>query len=91
MSKAWIGRGVRTVVLVGVFGAGYLCGSLSHSDAQAQLGELGGKALEGAAGSGGAVGSVVQMGTALQDMEQHLSGMQKNLDTLKKVKSALGG
>jgi hypothetical protein len=31
------------------------------------------------------------MGTALVEAEQHVSGLQKNLDTLNKVKAALGG
>ena len=43
-----------------------------------------------AAGSGGAVGSVVELGSAIIDMQQHVDGLQKNLDTLKKIKSALG-
>jgi hypothetical protein len=91
MKNGWFGRSIRVAVFAGVFGAGYLCGSLGHPSAEAQLKELGGAAMEKAAGSGGAVGSVTEMGTALTEMEGHLSGMQKNLDALKKIKSALGG
>lgn len=43
------------------------------------------------AGESGALGSVGQLGTAILDMQQHVDGLQKNLDTLKKVKSAIGG
>ena len=91
MRSTWILRGARSLLIAAVFAAGYLCGSVSHPVAQAQLGELGGAAMEKAAGSGGAVGNVAQMGTALSEMEQHLSGLQKNLDSLKKVKAMLGG
>jgi len=91
MSKSWLGRSIRIVVFAGIFSAGYLCGSLGHPSAQAQIKELEGAAMEKAAGSGGTVGSVMEMGSALSEMEGHLSGMQKNLDALKKIKSALGG
>ena len=37
------------------------------------------------------LGSVGQLGAAIVDMQQHVNELQKNLDTLKKVKSALGG
>ena len=36
-------------------------------------------------------GSAAQFGSTLVDMEQHVNGLQKNLDALKKVKAALGG
>jgi hypothetical protein len=78
-------------LLVGLFAAGFLCGSLSQRSAQAQLGELGGKAMEKAAGAGGPAGSVGTLGTSIVDMQQHVDGLQKNLETLKQVKAALGG
>jgi hypothetical protein len=37
------------------------------------------------------IGSVAQLGTAITDMEKHVSGLQQNIDTLKKMKAALGG
>jgi len=37
------------------------------------------------------LGSVTKLGTAIVDMEKHVDGLQKNLDTLKQIKSALGG
>ena len=58
--------------------------------ADAQLQDLGGAALKQAAGSG-ALGSVGELGTSIVEMQDHVSGLQKNIDTLKKVQSALGG
>ena len=43
------------------------------------------------AGESGKLGSVGDLGSAIVDMEKHVDGLQKNLDTFKKVKSALGG
>ena len=43
------------------------------------------------AGESGALGSVGELGTAILDMQKHGNGVQKNLDTLKKVKAAFGG
>jgi hypothetical protein len=83
-------RGARIVLLAGVFAAGFVCGSLGRGGADAQMKELGG-ALEKAAGQGGAVGSVGQLGSAIVEMQQHVDGLQKNLEALKKVKAALGG
>jgi hypothetical protein len=91
MTHGTIGRGIRVGALVGIFAAGFLCGSLTQRPAEAQLGELGGKAMEKAAGSGGMVGSVAKMGTGITEMQQHLEGLQKNLETFKEVKAALGG
>jgi len=77
-------------MLIGIFGIGYLCGSLSQQRADAQLKDLGGAALKEAAGSG-ALGSVGELGSSIMEMQDHVSGLQKNIDTLKKVQSALGG
>ena len=85
-------RRVVRVGLVGtIFAVGFLCGSVSQRRADAQLGELGKEAMEKAGGSGGALGSAVQLGTAIVEMQQHVDGLQKNIDVLKKVKSSLGG
>ena len=48
-------------------------------------------AMEKAGESGGALGSAVQLGSAIVDMQQHVDGLQKNIDVLKKVKTSLGG
>jgi len=82
---------VRIGIVTAVFSAGYLCGSLPHHNANAQTGDFGGDLLNKASESGGALGSIAQLGTAISDMEKHVNGLQKNLDTLKKVKSTLGG
>ncbi len=76
--------------LIGMFGIGFICGSLSQQKADAQLKDLGGAAIKQAAGSG-ALGSVGELGTSIVEMQDHVSGLQKNIDTLKKVQSALGG
>ena len=78
------------VMIVGIFSFGYFCGSLSQRFAEAQVGGLGG-ALEKAGGMGGPVGAAAQMGSSLVEMQDHVSGLQKNIDSLKKVQSALTG
>jgi hypothetical protein len=90
MAKITVGRGVMMGMLVSTFAAGVLCGSLNQRSADAQLQELGGAAAKQALGSG-ALGSVGEMGTSLVEMQEHVSGLQKNIDTLKKVQSALTG
>jgi hypothetical protein len=84
-------RGVQVGLLAAVFVAGFLCGSVSRHRADAQLGELGKAAMEKAGESGGALGSVTQLGSAIVEMQQHVDGLQKNIEVLKKVKSSLGG
>lgn len=75
-------------ILVSVFGLGYVCGSLSQHRADAQ--SMGG-ILEQAGKSGGSLGAAGQLGTSLVQMQDHVSGLQKNIDTLKQVQSALMG
>ncbi len=87
MMDGRIGRGLRIVAVAGVFGAGYLCGSLGERSAQAQLGDVMKKAGE----QGGALGSVGQLGSSIVEMQQHVDGLNKDLETLRKIKSALGG
>lgn len=84
-------RGVRVALLAGVFAAGVLCGSIGQRPAGAQLGDMGGKVMEKAGDSGGALGSVAKLGTSIVDMQKEVDGLQKNLETLKQIKSALGG
>jgi hypothetical protein len=91
MSRKTILYTVRIGIVTAVFSAGYLCGSLPQQSANAQMGEIGGEMLKKATESGGTLGSVAQLGTAITDMEKNVSGLQKNIDTLKKVKAALGG
>ena len=91
MAKRSMMRGIQVAVFAGVFGVGFLCGSMTQQRADAQLGELGKEALKGAGGAGGAVGGVMELGSAIVDMQQHVDGLQKNIEVLKKVKAGLGG
>jgi hypothetical protein len=84
-------RPLRMAVVGTIFAVGFLCGSLTQRHADAQLGELGKQALEQAGASGGALGSAVKLGEAIVEMQQHVDGLQQNIDVLKKVKSSLGG
>ena len=70
------------------FTLGYVCGSVSHPQASAQLpGGLLDKATQG----GGPLAAAGELGSSIMEMEQHVSGLQKNLDSLKKIQSALTG
>ena len=91
MSSKTIRYSVRVGIVTVIFSVGFLCGSLTQHNADAQMGEFGGEMLKKAAESGGTLGSVAQLGTAISEMEKHVSGLQQNIDTLKKVKTALGG
>jgi hypothetical protein len=68
--------------LFGIFTLGYICGSVSTPRASAQLPQVPG-------GLSGSLGAASQLGLSITDMEQHVSGLQKNLDTFKKIQSAL--
>ena len=76
----------RAALLAVIFASGYVCGAIGNTRAEAQLGNIAGEALKQAG-----AGSLGEMGTALVEAEGHVSGLQKNIDTLKKVKAALGG
>lgn len=82
---------VRIGVLTVIFAAGYLCGSMTQRNANAGLEDLGGDIMKRAAEGGGTLGTAAQLGTTITDMEKHISGLQQNLETIKKVKSMLGG
>lgn len=86
-----IRRGTTILLALAVFGAGYLCGSVSGRQADAQVKELGGALMKEAGESGGALGSAAKLGTSIADMQEHVNGLQKNLETLKSIKAALGG
>jgi hypothetical protein len=91
MSRNTIFYSVRILVVAGIFSMGFLCGSLTQHSANAQMGDMGSELLKKAGESSGPLGSVVQLGTTINDMEKNVSGLQKNIVTLKKVKAALGG
>ena len=79
-------RPTLPALLAATFLAGYLCGAAGTPSADAQMGDM----LKGAAKSG-SLGPVGELGNSIVEMQQHVSELQKNLDTLKKVKTALGG
>jgi len=87
MGHKQIARLVMAGVLIAVFALGYVCGSVGLRSAGAQLPQLPG----GLGGQMGSLGAVGQLGSSIVEMEQHVSGLQKNLDVLKKVQSALTG
>jgi hypothetical protein len=82
MANKKVARVALIAMLVLAFILGYVSGSLRTPRASAQLPQL---------PTGGALGTVAQLGSSISEMEQHVSGLQKNLDTLKKIQSALGG
>ena len=87
MTKRKFSRGLMIALIVGVFGLGYVCGLMTQRQAEAQMGGL----MEKAGKMGGPVGSVAQFGSSLTEMQDHITGLQKNLDTFKKVQASLGG
>jgi hypothetical protein len=88
MAKKIISRAVMIGMLLGTFTLGYFYGSVSQQRADAQ--GMGG-ILEQAGKAGGPVGAASQLGSSLVEMQEHVSGLQKNIDTLKKVQSTLTG
>jgi hypothetical protein len=87
MTRIKFSRGLMTAIIVGVFGLGYVCGSMTQRQAEAQMGGM----LEKAGKMGGPVGSVAQFGSSIVEMQDHITGLQKNLDTFKKVQASLTG
>jgi hypothetical protein len=77
MLQGRISRRLRVAALAGVFGAGYLCGTLGPRWASAGM-----DALQKGGGSFGPFG---QLETSIVDMQQHVDGLDKGLETLRKV------
>jgi len=84
-------RVIRIGAFVAMFGAGYLVATVTQPSAEAQVGELGKKAMESAAGQGGALGSVAELGTTITGLQKNVDELQGHIDTLNKIKAALGG
>ena len=82
-----LSKGLMTAIIVGVFGLGYFCGSMTQRQAEAQISGL----LEKAGQMGGPAGTVAQFGSSIAEMQDHITGLQKNLDTFKKVQASLTG
>lgn len=87
MIKRKFSRGLMTAVIFGVFGLGYLCGTMTQRPAEAQIGGI----LDKASKAGGSIGSVASFGNSLVEMQDHITGLQKNLDTFRKVQASLTG
>ena len=80
MNQHYLRRGVFVSLLGGMFLLGFVSGAVSQRPAQAQMPNV-----------GGALGSAQELGASIVEMQQHVDGLQKNLATLKKVQSAIGG
>ena len=91
MSQQRRGRIVRISLLLGMFLLGVVCGSVYQQSATAQVPGMGKSVGETLKGGGGPVGSVAELGSSIAEMQEHVNGLQKNLETLKKVQTALGG
>ena len=81
MKQRVLRRSLLVGMCLGLFAVGFVCGSVSQRSADAQLPGI----------SQGALGSVTELGSSVVEMQQHVNGLQKNLDTLKKIQGALGG
>jgi len=81
MTQRVLRRSLLVGMCLGLFAMGFVCGSVSQRSADAQLPGIG----------QGALGSVTELGSSIVEMQQHVTGLQKNLDTLKKIQGALGG
>lgn len=79
---------VVALMLLAAFTLGYVFGSVTQQRADAQgLGGL----LEQAGKGGGPLAAAAQLGSSIVEMQDQVNGLQKNLDTLRKVQSALTG
>jgi hypothetical protein len=77
-------------IVAAVFAAGYLSGSVTQRNADAQMREMGEGALKGAVKSqGGADDSAVKLGRTIDNMQDQVDGLTKNLRVLKDIQSAL--
>jgi hypothetical protein len=91
MKKRIVGKAVRIGAVVAVFASGWFCGTLNQRSAEAQLSDVGKSIMDKAGEQGGALGAAAKLGTSISDIQKHLNELQKNVDTLKSIKSMLGG
>jgi len=82
MFRGRMGRGLRIAAVVGIFGAGYLCGTLGQRSACAQT--------DVPKQGGGSFGPFGQLERSIVEMQKHVDGLNQELEALRKVKSALG-
>jgi hypothetical protein len=91
MSASLVRGAAQLAAFLFVFSGGYLLGTLDAAPAEAQVRDLGEDLLQKATESGGALGTAAQLGTTINDMQTHVNELQENLETLNKIKAALGG
>ena len=84
-------RLVQVAILGAVFGSGFVVGSVTQRDANADMKSLGGAAMDATGQQGGALGAAAKLGTTVSDMQTQVEGLQKNLAVLKQVQGMLGG
>ena len=82
MFNGRIGRGLRIAAVVGIFGAGYLCGTLGQRSAAA--------GTDVPQEGGGSFGPFGELGRSIIEMQRHVDGLNKQLEALRKVNAALG-
>ena len=86
MTNRTITRAMVTGMVLGAFAVGYVAGSVGQRGVDAQ--GIGG-ILDKAAG--GPLGAATELGSSIVEMQDHVTGLQKNIDTLKKIQSSLTG
>jgi hypothetical protein len=91
MKRATVGKIGRIGAVAALFASGWFCGAVSQRSAEAQLGDFKKTVMEKAGEQGGTLGAAAKLGTSISDIQTHLDALQKNVDTLKSVKSMLGG
>ena len=91
MTRTTIGRTARIGALVAIFAAGWIGGSGTQRSANAQMGDVTKGVMEKAGDQGGALGAAGKLGTSITDIQTHLDGLQKNVDSLKSIQKLLGG
>ena len=82
MFNGRIGRGLRIAAVVGIFWVGYLCGTLGQQSAAA--------GTDVPQEGGGSFGPFGELGRSIIEMQQHVDGLNKELETLRNVTAALG-
>lgn len=91
MKRALVGKGIRIGAVVALFASGWFCGAVTQRNAEAQLDDIKKTVLEKAGEQGGTLGAAAKLGTSISDIQTHLDALQKNVDTLKSIKSMIGG
>jgi hypothetical protein len=84
-------RTIRIAAFALVFAAGYLLGTVTQESAEAQVGDLGKKAMEAAGESGGPLGTAAKLGTTITGLQKNVTELQGHIDTLNEIKAALPG